>query len=445
MAILIIGAEMLLLYFLALISLLAIKNSKFKVFAMVYKFLKNTFLFVLITMVSCGRSTGNKETSVVNETRPQDITQTQQTIIVGANQMDSYLPLLQGKRVGLVGNQSSVIIHENNDSFTHVVDSLLARSVNLVKVFAPEHGFRGTADAGEVIKDGKDSSTGLPVISLYGDNKKPSAAQLEDIDVLLFDLQDVGTRFYTYISSLHYVMEAAAENNIQLIVLDRPNPNGHYVDGPLLEMENQSFVGMHPIPVVHGLTMGEYAQMINGEKWLKNGVQADLQVIKMESYDHQIPYSLPIKPSPNLPNDQSINLYPSLCFFEGTNVNEGRGTETQFQVFGSPFLNKEHFDYSYTPRSMEGAKSPKHLNTLCYGRNLTNHERLDRINLSWLIEAYENTEDKSKFFNGFFTRLAGSTELQKQIEAGMTEEEIRETWQENLKNFKQTREKYLLY
>ena len=413
---------------------------------MVYKFFKNTFLFVLITTVSCGSGNGNKETSVINDVQSHKaVTLEERDIIVGANRLETYLPLLEGKRVGIVGNQSSVIFHSDGETYTHVVDSLLARQVNLVKVFAPEHGFRGTADAGEVIKDGKDSSTGLPVISLYGDNKKPTAAQLKEIDVLLFDLQDVGTRFYTYISSLHYVMEAAAENNIQLIVLDRPNPNGHYVDGPLLKMEHESFVGMHPIPVVHGLTMGEYAQMVNGEKWLKDEVQADLEVIKMENYDHQAAYSLPIKPSPNLPNDHAINLYPSLCFFEGTNVNEGRGTTNQFQVFGSPFLDPEYFDYSYTPRSMEGAKSPKHLNTLCYGRDLTDHPKLNQINLSWLIEAYENTADKSKFFNSFFTRLAGSTELQKQIEAGLAEEEIRESWQENLESFKQMRAKYLLY
>ncbi|CAN5345716.1 DUF1343 domain-containing protein [soil metagenome] len=413
---------------------------------MIYKFLKNTFLFLLITMVSCGKGPGNKETATANDLATGAEVKAEKTIIVGANRLDIYLPLLEGKKIGLVGNQSSVIFHNSdNSTYTHLVDSLIARKVNLVKVFAPEHGFRGTADAGEAIKDGKDSSTGLPVISLYGDNKKPSVAQLKDIDILLFDLQDVGTRFYTYISSLHYVMEAAAENNIQLIVFDRPNPNGHYVDGPLLDMKHQSFVGMHPIPVVHGLTMGEYAQMINGEKWLKNGLQANLQVIEMEHYNHQTSYSLPIKPSPNLPNDKSINLYPSLCFFEGTNVNEGRGTENQFQVFGSPFLDKEDFDYSYTPRSMEGAKSPKHLNTLCFGRNLTDHPPLDRINLGWLIEAYENTADKSKFFNNFFTRLAGNTELQKQIENGLTEEEIRETWEENLVKFNRTREKYLLY
>ncbi|HSP83776.1 MAG TPA: DUF1343 domain-containing protein [Gillisia sp.] len=348
--------------------------------------------------------------------------------------------------MGLVGNQSSVVFKTNEEaSYTHLVDSLLSRDINLVKVFAPEHGFRGTADAGETIKDGKDSSTGLPVISLYGDNKKPKAEQLKDLDLVIFDLQDVGTRFYTYISSLHYVMEACAENNIPLLVLDRPNPNGHYIDGPLLETEHTSFVGMHPIPVVHGLTMGEYAKMINGEKWLKNGIQCELEVISMQNYDHQSRYSLPIKPSPNLPNDQAINLYPSLCFFEGTNVNEGRGTPNQFQVFGSPFLDKNYFDYSYTPVSMEGAKSPKHLNTLCFGRDLTQHPRLERINLAWLIEAHENTADKSKFFNSFFTKLAGTTQLQKQIEAGLSEEEIRETWTKGIKDFSEKREQYLLY
>ena len=394
-------------------------------------------------MVSCGRTTGQTET-VVTENTPE--IQEEKPIIVGANRLDIYLPLLKGKRIGLVGNQSSVVFKTNGEgSYTHLVDSLLSRDVNLVKVFAPEHGFRGTADAGETIKDGKDSSTGLPVISLYGDNKKPKPEQLKDLDLVIFDLQDVGTRFYTYISSLHYVMEACAENNIPLLVLDRPNPNGHYIDGPLLETEHTSFVGMHPIPVVHGLTMGEYAKMINGEKWLKNGIQCELEVISMQNYDHQSRYSLPIKPSPNLPNDQAINLYPSLCFFEGTNVNEGRGTPNQFQVFGSPFLDKNYFDYSYTPVSMEGAKSPKHLNTLCFGRDLTQHPRLERINLAWLIEAHENTADKSKFFNSFFTKLAGTTQLQKQIEAGLSEEEIRETWTKGIKDFSEKREQYLLY
>lgn len=412
---------------------------------MVYRLFKSTFLLALITIVSCGRSTGKNDD---NSTAQNTVVSSEESIIVGANRTDSYLPLLEGKKIGIVGNQSSVIFSKHdgkNSEYIHLVDSLISLNVNVTKVFAPEHGFRGTADAGEVIKDGKDSKTGLPIISLYGDNKKPTPEQLQGLDLVVFDLQDVGTRFYTYISSLHYVMEACAENDIPLLVLDRPNPNGHFVDGPMLDPEYKSFVGMHPIPVVHGLTMGEYAKMINGEKWLKNEVQTDLQVVNMENYSHSLPYSLPIKPSPNLPNDQSINLYPSLCFFEGTNVNEGRGTDKQFQVFGSPFLDEEVFEYSYTPESKEGAKSPKHLGVLCHGKDLSNHPRMEEIDLTWLITAYENTADQSKFFNGFFTSLAGGPELQKQIEAGLSEEEIRETWQQDLEEFKQNREEYLLY
>jgi len=444
MAIFIIGAEMLLLYFLVLISLLAIKNSKFKTFAMVKILFKNTFLFLLITLVSCGRSSGqNKE---VAQTTPD----TSSNIIVGANRTSDYLPLLKDKKVGIVGNQSSVIFNSEitegeNATYTHLVDSLVSLKVNVKKVFAPEHGFRGNADAGEHVKDGKDPKTGLHVISLYGDNKKPKPEQLKDLDVLIFDIQDVGARFYTYISSLHYVMEACAENNVKLIILDRPNPNGHYVDGPILDTAFQSFVGMHPIPVVHGLTMGEYAKMINGEKWLKDGVQCDLTVISLQNYSHQSAYSLPIKPSPNLPNDKAINLYPSLCFFEGTNVNAGRGTDKQFQVFGSPSLSNTYFDYSYIPESKEGAKSPKHLGEKCYGRDLTSTSRLDQINLSWLIEAYNNTNSKAGFFNNFFSKLAGSNELQSQIESGLSEKEIRATWAPGLEKFKAIRAQYLLY
>ncbi|MFN4762797.1 exo-beta-N-acetylmuramidase NamZ domain-containing protein [Gillisia sp. Q332] len=421
---------------------------------MINRLFKNTFLFVLITIVSCGRSTGQNE---ISNQKPQISTQSDsissevpKRILIGAERIEEYLPLLKNKRIGIIGNQTSVILNSTDSSseekkHTHLVDSLLALEVDIVRVFAPEHGFRGTADAGETVKDGKDPQTGLPIISLYGDNKKPKPEQLKDIDILVFDLQDVGARFYTYISSLHYVMEASAENKIPLIVLDRPNPNGHYVDGPVLNPKHQSFVGMHPVPVVHGMTMGEYARMINGEKWLKSGMQCDLEVIKLTNYDHKTSYSLPVKPSPNLPNDQAINLYPSLCFFEGTNVNAGRGTKTQFQVFGSPFLNKAVFDYTYTPQSMEGAKNPKHLGKLCYGRYLKNYPKTDRINLSWLIEAYNNTSDKSQFFNSFFTKLAGETVLQKQIENGLSEEEIRESWQKNLEKFKTVRAEYLLY
>ncbi len=375
-------------------------------------------------------------------------------IVVAANRIEVYLPLLKNKKVGIIGNQSSLILTSkgkttegdlSEENYTHLVDSLFNLGINIEKVFAPEHGFRGTADAGELIKDGKDPKTGLPVISLYGDNKKPTPEQLKGLDVLVFDLQDVGARFYTYISTLHYVMEAAAEQNISIIILDRPNPNGHYVDGPVLDLEHQSFVGMHPIPVVHGLTIGEYAQMINGENWLTNGIQADLKVIQMENYDHSKTYNLPVKPSPNLPNAKAVNLYPSLCFFEGTNVNAGRGTAVPFQVFGSPYLDENIFNFNYTPESREGAKTPKHLGKLCFGNDLTEHPRLDKINLSWLIEAYNNTSDKSKFFNPFFTKLAGGTQLQKQIEAGLSEEKIRESWQKHLENFKTNRGKYLLY
>ncbi len=423
--------------------------------AIVYKLFKNTFLFLLIAMVSCGRTAGQNEIfTEENKAESQEVKSPEETsipedtsIIEGANRTEEYLHLLNDKRIALVGNQTSVIRtnYASQSSYTHLVDSLLSLDVNLLKVFAPEHGFRGTADAGELITDGKDSKTGLPVVSLYGDNKKPTPEQLQGLDLVVFDLQDVGARFYTYISSLHYVMEACAENNIPVLILDRPNPNGHYIDGPILNKEHQSFVGMHPVPVVHGLTMGEYAEMINAERWLQNGVQVELDVIPMDNYTHDSFYNIPIKPSPNLPNDQAINLYPSLCFFEGTNVNAGRGTNTQFQVFGSPFLDEAYFPYSYTPESMEGAKSPKHLGRLCYGRDLTNTPRLDRINLSWLIEAYENTSDKSKFFNDFFTKLAGGTELQNQIEKGVSEAEIRAGWQEGLEKFRYKRENYLLY
>lgn len=425
---------------------------------MIKRLFKNTFLFLLIGIVSCGRSNGqsdgNKDASGESLNSEEISSEENAHIVVAANRIGEYLPLLKNKRVGIIGNQSSLILTSegkssqgelSEENYTHLVDSLLSLGINVKKVFAPEHGFRGTADAGELIKDGKDPKTGLPIISLYGDNKKPKAEQLKELDVLVFDLQDVGARFYTYISTLHYVMEAAAEQKIPILVLDRPNPNGHYIDGPVLNPKHQSFVGMHPIPVVHGLTIGEYAQMINGENWLKNGVKADLKVIQMENYDHSKPYNLPVRPSPNLPNAQAVNLYPSLCFFEGTNVNAGRGTPNPFQVFGSPFLDEIFFDYSYTPESREGAKSPKHLGNLCYGKDLTEHPRLDKINLSWLIEAYNNTSDKSEFFNAFFTKLAGSTQLQKQIESGLSEEKIRESWQKNLENFRTNRTEYLLY
>lgn len=411
------------------------------------RFFKSTLFYVFITSVSCGNPT-NQNNDNHDSAQNQEVA-SEPSLVLGADRPQQYLPLLNGKKVGVVGNQTTVVGLSTEDTNSqepiHFVDALMSQGVEVVKVFAPEHGFRGTADAGEVIEDGKDQKTGLPILSLYGANKKPSAQQLQGIDVLIFDIQDVGTRFYTYISTLHYIMEAAAENDIPLIVMDRPNPNGSYIDGPILDMDHKSFVGMHPIPIVHGLTIGEYAKMVNGEGYLSDGIEAKLTVIEMENYHHDMPYDLPIKPSPNLPNATSINLYPSLCFFEGTNVNEGRGTDKQFQVFGSPYLDPEVFDYTYVPESNDGSASPKHLGETVYGMDLSQNQPIDFINLEWLIMAYNNTSDQSSFFNAFFTKLAGTTELQEQIEAGMSSDEIRKTWESGLQEFAKTRDKYLLY
>jgi uncharacterized protein YbbC (DUF1343 family) len=387
-------------------------------------------------MLSCGSSTKkieNKEEKieVVAEKQLEEIK-------TGADNSSAYLPLLKDKKVGIITNQTGILSDK-----THLVDFLLDKKINVQKIYAPEHGFRGTADAGELIKDGKDTKTGLPIISLYGNNKKPKPEQLAGIDVMVFDLQDVGARFYTYISSLHYIMEACAENNIPLIVLDRPNPNGSIVDGPILEKEHTSFVGMHQIPLLHGMTIGEYAKMINGEKWLKNGVECKLTVIPCLNYNREMAYSLPVKPSPNLPNDQSINLYASLCLFEGTNVSSGRGTEMQFQIYGSPFLPKSSF--SFTPIPNFGAKDPMHNGKLCYGEDLTKIEKVRQLELKWLIKAYNSTSDKSKFFNDFFLKLAGTKKLREQIEAGISENEIRKSWDKGLNDFKTMRKKYLVY
>lgn len=362
----------------------------------------------------------------------------------GADNFESFLPLLKDKKVGVVSNQTGVLTNK-----THLVDFLLANAINVEKIFSPEHGFRGTADAGELIVDGKDTKTGLPIISLYGANKKPKPEQLEGIDILIFDIQDVGARFYTYISSLHYVMEACAENNIPLLVLDRPNPNGFIIDGPILEKEFSSFVGMHPVPILYGMTIGEYAQMINGEKWLHPSTgsgqapQCDLKVIPCVHYDRNASYHLSEKPSPNLPNDQAINLYASLCFFEGTNVSSGRGTDKQFQIYGSPFLPNTGF--SFTPEPNLGAKEPMHKGIICYGEDLSTIEPVHQIELKWLIKAYNATEDKTKFFIPFFSKLAGTQKLQHQIEEGLSERKIRKSWKPGLDQFKEIRKKYLLY
>ena len=358
-----------------------------------------------------------------------------QELVLAAERTNLYLHHLENKKVGVVGNQTSMIAN------THLVDSLLSLGIDIVKVFSPEHGFRGIADAGAIIEDGIDSKTRIPIISLYGKNKKPKDEQLQGIDILVFDIQDVGVRFYTYISTLHYIMESAAESNIKVIVLDRPNPNGHYVDGPILDTAFQSFVGMHPIPIAHAMTIGEYAKMINGENWITT--KCELIVIEMENYTHNTNYDLPIKPSPNLPNARSVNLYPSLCLFEGTNISIGRGTDYPFQHFGAPYMKS---NYSFMPKSGEGSKYPKHEDIMCFGTDLRFQEDyLTAINLNWIIETYKQCSEKEEFFNDFFNTLAGTDKLKKQIIAGMTVREIKASWQEGLEEFKRIRRKYLIY
>jgi uncharacterized protein YbbC (DUF1343 family) len=363
---------------------------------------------------------------------------------VGAQRSAEYLPLLAGKRVAVVTNQTGRIGN------VHLVDSLLSSGVQVVKVFAPEHGFRGEADAGEHVKDQRDTRTGIPLVSLYGSNKKPTAAQLADVDVLVFDIQDVGVRFYTYIGTLHYVMEAAAEQGKQVLVLDRPNPNGDFVDGPVLDKAYASFVGMHPVPLVHGMTVGEFARMINGEGWLKGAVQCDLVVVPCSGYDHGTRYELPVRPSPNLPNTAAVLLYPSLGLFEGTVVSVGRGTPLPFQCIGYP--GNPLGAYEFTPVPTPGAKDPPHKGMLCrgmdlatYGANLGSLER--RLRLHWLIDLYRAAPDKDGFFlaNGFFDKLAGGPQLRQSIQAGQDEDSIRASWADGLQRFQQQRAKYLLY
>ncbi len=357
----------------------------------------------------------------------------------GAIQFESYLPQLFGKTVGLVVNHTSIVGQQ-----THLVDTLLNLGIEVRKVFAPEHGFRGDIDAGEHLTDSRDPKTGLPIVSLYGKNKKPTPEQLQDLDVLVFDIQDVGTRFYTYISTMHYAMEACAEQGKQFIVLDRPNPNGSYVDGPMLDPKLKSFVGMHPIPIVHGLTVGELALMINGEGWLENSMQCDLKVIPVKDYVHEATYLLPTRPSPNLPNDLSVRLYPSLCLFEGTQISVGRGTPDAFQMIGAP--HEVLGDFTFVPVSIVGmAKNPKYQDKLCYGKDFRNSPAKAEFTLEYLIEFYQKYPDKENFFNSYFDTLVGTYQLKKQIKAGMSEKQIRQTWQDDLANYKKLREKYLLY
>ena len=435
-AILIIGAEIVFLLVLEKIIRFVIKNSKFNVMY-IFRKAKITF-FLLLFLVSC-----KNNAQKITISTSSSVGNSKKEIVEGANRMYLYVPDLQGKRVGVVTNQTG-IVRAKKGNYVHLVDTLLSRKINVQKVFVPEHGFRGQADAGEVVKDEKDKKTGLPIISLYGKNKKPSKEQLKGVEIILFDLQDVGVRFYTYISTLHYVMEACAEQNIPIILLDRPNPNGHYIDGPVLQPKYKSFIGMHPVPVVYGMTIGEYGKMINGEKWLENQVIANLKVIPLVHYTHQSKYSLPVRPSPNLPNDVSVNLYPSLCFFEGTNVSMGRGTDLQFQIYGSPYLEKT--DFSFVPQPNIGDKDPKFKEKICYGENLTQHEPLSKLDFSWLKKAFEQTKNvKIEFFLPVFNKLAGNDVLKQQIIEGKSDEEIRETWQKDLDTFRQIRSKYLIY
>ena len=406
---------------------------------------KTIFIGVLMGIfVSCQSSDHKKADAAVSPPTLESVVElSKDDIILGAERVADYINVFQGKRVAMVVNQTSTIEQ------THLVDSFQSIGVNIIKVFAPEHGFRGNHSAGAIISNGVDTKTGLSVVSLYGKNKKPTAGMLADVDIVVFDIQDVGVRFYTYISTMHYVMEACAELGKQVVILDRPNPNGFYIDGPVLEKEYSSFIGMHPIPIVHGLTVAELALMINGEKWLKNEVVCDLKIIACQNYAHDLRYELPIKPSPNLPNMNSIYLYPYLGLFEGTNVSIGRGTPTPFQIVGRPGVQG---DMTFTPKSIPGVSDhPKYENKVCGGYEV--NDVADStffvnggLNLKWLKMFYENnTESDGEFFKSFIYKLCGTKLLKQQIEQGLSEKEIRQSWQADLDNYKEIRKKYLLY
>jgi uncharacterized protein YbbC (DUF1343 family) len=374
------------------------------------------------------------------------------TLKTGAEQTEKYLPYLQAKRIAILGNQTSVIGKKN------LVDTLQARGVNIVKVFGPEHGFRGNASNGAPVKDEVDSATGIPIVSLYGTKNKPSKEDLAAVDLLIYDVQDVGCRFYTNINALASIMEACAENGKELLILDRPNPNGYFVDGPVLDMKLKSGIGKFPIPITHGMTIGEFAQMLNGEGWLANGVKCRIKVIPVAGYRHDMPYTLPVHPSPNLNTQQSVMLYPSLCLFEGTVISQGRGTYMPFTVLGNPLLDKKAYPFSFTPVSLKGmSETPLHMNETCYGLDLRkfdlNKLRKDgKINLQWMMEMYKAYPYKEKFFDytqskqmGNIDKLAGTTSFKQQIMEGLSEKEIRQSWEPALSNYKTMRKKYLLY
>ena len=394
--------------------------------------IKNTYLilFLLLFFTSCKSSEKKDIVSIKKVTLSKKI-------LPGAYQTSLYVPLLKNKKVAIVGNQTSEI------NGKHLADTLLQLKINITKVFSPEHGFRGTGSAGEKISNSIDDRTGLPIVSLYGKHKKPTSHDLQNVDIIVFDIQDVGVRFYTYLSTLHYVLEAAAEHHIPVVVLDRPNPNSDYIDGPIMQEKNTSFVGLHPVPIVYAMTIGEYAKMINGEKWLKNGIQAQLKIIPVKNYKHGDVYHLPVKPSPNLPNHQAVRLYPSLCLFEGTDISVGRGTDFPFQVYGSPQLPPT--DFYFIPQPNSGSKWPKHQGVKCFGKDMRNITPPTEIHLNWLIETYKAYPDKEIYFKAFFNRLAGDSNLQKMIKETKSISEIKQSWQEGLKKFKKIRKKYLIY
>ena len=404
-------------------------------------------LFFVFSVLAINNFYGNVKIINYNKTTNK--------IIVGAESINEYKPLLLSKKIGIVANHTSVIFKSTNRllaneniDYTHLVDSLLKLNIEIKKIFTPEHGYKGEKPNGANISDDIDKKTGLEIISLHGKKRKYgelSNEDLEGIDIMIFDIQDVGVRFYTHISTLHYVMKACAQNNIPLILLDRPNPNIHYVDGPILESVNKSFVGMHNVPIVYGMTIGEYANMINGENWLGNDLNCKLRVIKIKNYNRKSNYSLPIKPSPNLPNDKSINLYPSLCLFEGTNISVGRGTNEQFTIYGSPFLDKKIYKYRFTPKPNAGSSSPKNNGLVCFGEKLSSVQNFKKIELKYLINSYNNSSNKDQFFNSFFIKLSGTKNLKDQIINNFTEKEIRASWSKGLNNFKKIRLKYLIY
>ena len=368
----------------------------------------------------------------------------EEKLVVGAERIDNYIEQLQNKNIAIVANATSVVRNSDRNSFTHLVDTLLSRKIAVSKIFSPEHGFRTTADAGEKVSTGIDPRTGIKIVSLYGKHRKPTKEDLNDVDLILFDIQDVGVRFYTYIATLQYVMEAAADYQIPMIVLDRPNPNGDMVDGPVMEKENTSFLGLQPIPLVYGLTIGEYAHLLNEENWLETEMSLKLEVIQMAHYDRTHRYNLPIKPSPNLPNAQSIALYPSLGLFEGTLINAGRGTPQPFQRFGSKDLDPTVFSFNYEVTSTPGAKYPKQLGELCYGEDLSQVEVSKKVSLQWLLKAYHN--HKGSFFKSESFKLhSGQSALEEMIQSGFTENQIRATWEKDLEAFKVIRSRYIMY